>query len=490
MISVVFVFCCCWWWWCGCIHLLPTAKAFATPPPIIRTATTHQQKRHFVSLNYKDPLDVAEADVPSLDRQERQQQLLEQDDVGEIEDTSVVATASSTSAGAATAVSSSQQQQQQQQLRRKKRHTSPSLKKDGFALSYPHLLIPESKKTNPVQTWAIEPVISTASSPTAATAKQQTNKSSLRRLLQPFTWLSSIVTSSKRIINTDSSVGSNSQHQKQKLRRRRQRQHRDRILLRVPTILQRIKQTIQSRLEGRTVYVLALTNNKYYVGSTSNRKRRYEQHATNRGAKYTRIHGPIRYIHAEYRHVPEQYILGYESYITARLMYQYGINNVRGGMFCGIQNLDMKNVDILTYYIGHYCDLDYTHVYNSICHELQSTSSSSVSMNKNVVVKNSVNDGEEILSSMVSAISTMPSSSSSSFATRSSRKRFRGSHESSLTPPLSNTKKRKKEHGSSSRKSSNNNNSGGKVNNNARCYICGEIGHNAASCSMRHVSSL
>ena len=489
MISVVFVFCCCWWWWCGCIHLLPTAKAFATPPPIIRTATTHQQKRHFVSLNYKDPLDVAEADVPSLDRQERQQQLLEQDDVGEIEDTSVVATASSTSAGAATAVSSSQQQQQQQQLRRKKRHTSPSLKKDGFAL-YPHLFIPESKKTNPVQTWAIEPVISTASSPTAATAKQQTNKSSLRRLLQPFTWLSSIVTSSKRIINTDSSVGSNSQHQKQKLRRRRQRQHRDRILLRVPTILQRIKQTIQSRLEGRTVYVLALTNNKYYVGSTSNRKRRYEQHATNRGAKYTRIHGPIRYIHAEYRHVPEQYILGYESYITARLMYQYGINNVRGGMFCGIQNLDMKNVDILTYYIGHYCDLDYTHVYNSICHELQSTSSSSVSMNKNVVVKNSVNDGEEILSSMVSAISTMPSSSSSSFATRSSRKRFRGSHESSLTPPLSNTKKRKKEHGSSGRKSSNNNNSGGKVNNNARCYICGEIGHNAASCSMRHVSSL
>ena len=155
----------------------------------------------------------------------------------------------------------------------------------------------------------------------------------------------------------------------------------------------------------------------------------------------------------------------------------------------------MKNVDILTYYIGHYCNLDYTHVYNSICHELQSTSSSSVSMNKNVV-KDSVNDGEEILSSMVSAISTMPSSSSSSsssFATRSSRKRFRGSHESSLTPPLGNTKKRKKEHGSSSRKSSNNNNnnnSGGRVNNNARCYICGEIGHNAASCSMRHASSL
>jgi hypothetical protein len=490
MISLVFVFFC--WWWC--IHLLPTVKAFATPPPIIRTATTHRQKQHYsVSLNYKDPLDIAEADVPSLDRQEQQQQLLEQNDVGEIEDTSVVATASSTSAGAATAVSISQQQQQQQQQqqrRRSKRHMSPevlpNLKNDEFA-PYPHLFIPperpESKKTNPVQTLAIEPVISTASSPAAATAKQQTNKSSLRRLLQPFTWLSSIVTSSKRIHNTDSSFGS------KRRRRRRQRLHRDRILLRVPTILQRIKHTIQSRLEGRTVYVLALTNNKYYVGSTSNRKRRYKQHATNRGAKYTRIHGPIQYIHAEYRHVPEQYILGYESYITARLMYQYGINNVRGGMFCGIQNLDMKNVDILTYYIGHYCNLDYTHVYNSICHELQSTSSSSVSMNKNVV-KDSVNDGEEILSSMVSAISTMPSSSSSSFATRSSRKRFRGSHESSLTPPLGNTKKRKKEHGSSSRKSSNNNNSGGKVHNNARCYICGEIGHNAASCSMRHVSSL
>lgn len=446
----------------------------------------HQQKEHLVSLNYKDPLDIAEADVPSLDRQE-QQQLLEQNDVGEIEDTSVAATASSTSAGAATAVSSPQQQQQQ--MRRSKSCLSPNLKKDGFAL-YPHLFIPESKKTNPVQTWALEPVISTASSPTAATAKQQTNKSSLRRLLQPFTWLSSIVTSSKRIHNTDSSVGSTSQHQKQRRRRRRrQRQHRDRILLLVPTILQRIKHTIQSRLEGRTVYVLALTNNKYYVGSTSNRKRRYKQHATNRGAKYTRIHGPIQYIYAEYRHVPKQYILGYESYITAQLMYQYGINNVRGGMFCGVQNLDMKNVDTLTYYIGHYCDLDYTHVYNSICHELESTSSSSVSMNKNVV-KDSVNDGEEILSSMVSAISTMPSSSSS-FATRSSRKRFRGSHESSLTPPSGNTKKRKKEHGSSSRNSSNNNNnSGGKVNNNARCYICGEIGHNAASCSMRHASSL
>ena len=463
MISVVFV--CCW-----CIHLLPTVKAFATPPPIIRTATTRQQKRHYlVSLNYKDPLDIAEADVPSLDRQERQQQLLEQDDdVGEIEDTSVAATASSTSAGTAADVSSPQQQQQQQQQpRRSKSSLSPNLKKNGFAL-YPHLFIPpESKKTNPVQTWATEPVISTASSPAAATAQQRTIKSSLRRLLQPFTWLSSIVTSSKRIHNTDSSVGSTSQHQKQQRRRRRRRRHRDGILLPVPTIFQRIKRTIQSRLEGRTVYVLALTNDKYYVGSTSNRKRRYEQHATNRGAKYTRIHGPIRYIYAEYRHVPEHYILGYESHITARLMYRYGINNVRGGMFCGVQNLDMKNVDILTYYIGHYCNLDYTHVYNSICRELQSTSSSSVSMNENVV-KDSVNDdGEEVLSSMVSAISTMPSSSSS-FATRSSRKRFRGSHESSLTPPLGNTKKRKKEHGSSSRKSSNNNNnnnnSGGRVN--------------------------
>jgi hypothetical protein len=87
------------------------------------------------------------------------------------------------------------------------------------------------------------------------------------------------------------------------------------------------------------------------------------------------------------------------------------------------------------------------------------------------------------------------SSVSSSFATLSSRKRFRSNHESPLTSsssPSSTKKKRKKEHGSSSRSSSNNNKFGGKTNtnNNARCYICGEIGHTAASCSMRHVSSL
>lgn len=485
MISVVFVyfvFFCCW-----CIHLLPTVKAFATPPTSLGATTfvvplstkkQLQQQQHLVSLNYKHPLDIAEADVPSLDQQQQQQQL-ERNYVDKIQDSTDIATTSKILTVAATAVSSSQRELQNKSEEILANVILPNLKKDGFAL-YPHLFLPERKKTNPVQT-SVEPVISTASSPTAATAQQQTNNSPLRqicqRLLQPFTWLSSIVTSN-RIYITDSSIGT-SQHQKR--RRRQQRQHRDRIL-RVPTIIQRIKHNLLSRLEGQTVYVLALTNNKYYVGSTSNRKRRYKQHATNRGAKYTRLHGPIQSIYAEYRHVPIQYVLGYESYITAQLMYQFGINNVRGGMFCGIQLLDMKNVDILTYYIGHYCNLDYTHVYNSICHELELTTTSSVvSMNKN-----DNNNGGGILTSS-SVVSAMPSASS--FATRSSRKRFRGSCESSWTPSMSNTTKRKKEHDGSSRKSSNNNSSG-KANNNARCYICGEIGHNAASCSMRHVSSL
>ena len=481
---------------------------------MIRTAT-HQQKKQLVSLSYKDPLDIVEAVVE-----------LERNDVDEIEDSSVIATTTSSilrEEGEDAASGS----YAQKELQYTGNMSLPNLTtEDGFVL-YPYLFIPE--KTNPVQALAIEPVspttvtqtiespekiISTAFSP-PTTATEQLTKNSLfirqssirqRLLLQPLTTLRQWLSNSRKLLsksrryNPNSSVGTSwtSQHYK---RSRRKRQHRDSRISRViPSILQRIKHNIQCHLEGQTVYVLSLSNNKYYVGSTSNRKRRYKQHATNRGAKYTRIHGPIQGIYAEYRHVPYKYILGYESYITAQLMLQFGINNVRGGMFCGIQNFDMTNVDILTYYIGHYCNLDYTHVYNSICHELlQSTTTSSLEASKNNAKNNANYDDGGILSS--SAVSTM-SSASSSFATRSSRKRFRSNHESPLTsssssPSSTKKKKRKKEHGSSSRSSSsrsssNNNKSGGttNTNNNARCYICGEIGHTAASCSMRHVASL
>jgi predicted GIY-YIG superfamily endonuclease len=115
-----------------------------------------------------------------------------------------------------------------------------------------------------------------------------------------------------------------------------------------------------------SIYVLECEHNKFYVGSTTNRKRRMKEHMSPRGgSKWTRIHKPKCMVQ-EYKRVPSQFYLGKEAQVTAELMLQHGINNVRGAMFSECRNYGTGDVSALTGFLGHYNNLDYNHVRNTL----------------------------------------------------------------------------------------------------------------------------
>ena len=79
----------------------------------------------------------------------------------------------------------------------------------------------------------------------------------------------------------------------------------------------------------RMTYVLALRDNKYYVGITWNLNHRYAEHMQGRGARWTRMHQPVKILSVE----PGDH----ENDTTIRLMREKGWQNVRGGKYCQLQ---------------------------------------------------------------------------------------------------------------------------------------------------------
>ncbi len=141
---------------------------------------------------------------------------------------------------------------------------------------------------------------------------------------------------------------------------------------RISRLWQRIRRSPLIRNRQRySVYVLELENNKYYVGSTNNRKRRMKEHSSPRGgSKWTRLHKPVRLV-KEYKRIPSDYYLGKEAQVTAELMLQYGINNVRGAMFAKPRNYTKDDIVALTGFLGHYNNLNYKKLGNVLEQELE-----------------------------------------------------------------------------------------------------------------------
>ena len=78
--------------------------------------------------------------------------------------------------------------------------------------------------------------------------------------------------------------------------------------------------------DGNIVYHLLLKGGNHYIGITSNLNRRWKQHATNKGSKWTKLHKPIKMVE-----VWQDANLELENKITYELMNKYGVTNVRGG---------------------------------------------------------------------------------------------------------------------------------------------------------------
>ena len=90
------------------------------------------------------------------------------------------------------------------------------------------------------------------------------------------------------------------------------------------------------------LYVLELEHGKYYVGTTNNLQRRFQEHVDGVGSVWTRKYAPL----AIERSVIVDGVL-HEDRVTKELMLKYGIDNVRGGSYCRI-DLDDGQYQSLT----------------------------------------------------------------------------------------------------------------------------------------------
>jgi predicted GIY-YIG superfamily endonuclease len=91
------------------------------------------------------------------------------------------------------------------------------------------------------------------------------------------------------------------------------------------------------------IYVLKLTNGKYYVGKTSNPAFRLDTHFNSEGGSaWTRRYKPLQIVEL----IPNCDDYDEDKY-TKKYMDKYGIDNVRGGSFVSM-TLDKPTIQLLT----------------------------------------------------------------------------------------------------------------------------------------------
>ena len=89
------------------------------------------------------------------------------------------------------------------------------------------------------------------------------------------------------------------------------------------------------------IYVLALKNNKYYIGKTTNPNFRLRQHFNSNGSNWTKRYKPIEVLEL----IPNCDNFDEDKY-TLKYMRDFGIENVRGGSFCEFI-LSNNNIDTI-----------------------------------------------------------------------------------------------------------------------------------------------
>jgi predicted GIY-YIG superfamily endonuclease len=79
------------------------------------------------------------------------------------------------------------------------------------------------------------------------------------------------------------------------------------------------------------VYVLELAGGRYYIGKTTDVVKRVKEHASGKGAGYTKLYKPKKLI--EVRPMKSEQD---ENNLTREYMSKYGVDNVRGGAYSQI----------------------------------------------------------------------------------------------------------------------------------------------------------
>jgi predicted GIY-YIG superfamily endonuclease len=100
---------------------------------------------------------------------------------------------------------------------------------------------------------------------------------------------------------------------------------------------------VQSSTTGiKQIYVLQLTQGKYYVGSSTNAVNRVLSHFQGVGSGWTKLYPPVSIIRVE------PFDDFKEDMITKQMMSQYGVEDVRGGQYSNIELSEEQMKEIFT----------------------------------------------------------------------------------------------------------------------------------------------
>lgn len=87
------------------------------------------------------------------------------------------------------------------------------------------------------------------------------------------------------------------------------------------------------------LYLLELTDGKYYVGQSSRPDVRFSDHLIGYGGKWTRLYRPLSLLQTKSIQVEDlREACLYENWLTLHYMEKYGWENVRGGEFIEPEN--------------------------------------------------------------------------------------------------------------------------------------------------------
>jgi NAD-dependent DNA ligase/predicted GIY-YIG superfamily endonuclease len=104
------------------------------------------------------------------------------------------------------------------------------------------------------------------------------------------------------------------------------------------TVKETVKKTVNKKIN---IYILSLAEEKYYVGTTTNKYFTLQSYLNNNTASWTQKYKPLKLM----RFIEDCYDYE-EDIVTINLMKLYGIANVRGGSYNNV-NLDKSTLDII-----------------------------------------------------------------------------------------------------------------------------------------------
>lgn len=91
------------------------------------------------------------------------------------------------------------------------------------------------------------------------------------------------------------------------------------------------------------IYVLQLTDNRYYVGTTSNPARRIDAHRRGDGSAYTQLYPPETVVYqADVTDQPHPRL--YEEYMVKQYMLKHGVDSVRGGSYSNVRLTEDQHI--------------------------------------------------------------------------------------------------------------------------------------------------